>query len=175
MQKVLVDHGLGRRSQRVARTAAIAAATTGLITEAAAYNRLFGFCDWAARPGDLGRGLSPCARAGRSDVEQADTATVYVERCVNGGEKVGAVARSLAIEPTTFSTQIRTARRQGFLTGNPPREQVDGSLTDKGRTVTLVHRRSDKLGDKACERMVSVDATHSRPRHRQRSVELRTS
>ncbi len=34
VQKVLVDHGMGRRAQRVSRTAAIAAATTGLVTEA---------------------------------------------------------------------------------------------------------------------------------------------
>jgi transposase InsO family protein len=53
VQKILVEHGLGRWAQRVARTAAIAAATTGLVTDAAADDRLFGFCHWAARPGDL--------------------------------------------------------------------------------------------------------------------------
>ena len=35
VQKLLVAHGLGRRSQRVGRAAAITAATTGLLTEAA--------------------------------------------------------------------------------------------------------------------------------------------
>jgi transposase InsO family protein len=53
VQKVLVDHGLGRRAQRVARVAAITAATTGLVTEAAADDELFGFCHWAAAPGEL--------------------------------------------------------------------------------------------------------------------------
>lgn len=53
VQKILVDHGLGRRPQRVARAAAIAAVTTGLITEAASDDDLFGFCHWAASPGDL--------------------------------------------------------------------------------------------------------------------------
>lgn len=54
VQKILVDHGLGRRSQRVARAAAIAAATTGLVTEAAAGDvEPFGFCHWAADPGGL--------------------------------------------------------------------------------------------------------------------------
>lgn len=53
VQKLLVDHGLGRRSQRVARAAAITAATTGLVTEAAAEADPYGFCHWAARPGDL--------------------------------------------------------------------------------------------------------------------------
>ncbi len=36
VQKHLVAHGLGKRAQRLARAAAIAAATTGLVTEAAA-------------------------------------------------------------------------------------------------------------------------------------------
>jgi transposase InsO family protein len=53
VQALLVRHGLGRRAQRVARAAAIAAQTTGLVTEAAADDEPFGFCHWAARPGDL--------------------------------------------------------------------------------------------------------------------------
>jgi transposase InsO family protein len=53
VQKHLVDHGLGRRSQRVARAAAVAALTGGLVTEPVAEEMLFGFCHWAARPGDL--------------------------------------------------------------------------------------------------------------------------
>jgi transposase InsO family protein len=53
VQALLVRHGLGRRAQRLARAAAIAAQTTGLVTDAAADDELFGFCHWAARPGDL--------------------------------------------------------------------------------------------------------------------------
>lgn len=53
VQKHLVDHGLGKRSQRLARAAAIAALAGGPITEAAASDELFGFCHFAARPGDL--------------------------------------------------------------------------------------------------------------------------
>jgi transposase InsO family protein len=53
VQDILVRHDLGRRHQRVARAAALAALTTGTITEAAADDRLFGFCHWAAQPGDL--------------------------------------------------------------------------------------------------------------------------
>ena len=37
----------------MARVAAITAATTGLVTEAAADDELFGFCHWAAAPGEL--------------------------------------------------------------------------------------------------------------------------
>lgn len=53
VQNLLVAHGLGRRQQRLARTAAIAAMTTGLITEAALEDEPFGFCHWAPAPGDL--------------------------------------------------------------------------------------------------------------------------
>jgi transposase InsO family protein len=53
VQDLLVRHGLGRRAQRVARAAALTAQTTGLVTEAALDDEPFGFCHWAARPGDL--------------------------------------------------------------------------------------------------------------------------
>jgi transposase len=53
VQEILVRHGLGRRSQRVARMAAITALSGGLVTEAAGDDEPFGFCHWAARPGDL--------------------------------------------------------------------------------------------------------------------------
>lgn len=52
-QKILNDAGLGRRRQRVARAAQIAEATTGLVTEAARADGPFGFCHFAAAPGDL--------------------------------------------------------------------------------------------------------------------------
>lgn len=51
VNKLLGDHGLGRRHQRVARAAAVAA-TAGLMTRPAAKDPI-GFCHWAARPGDL--------------------------------------------------------------------------------------------------------------------------
>jgi transposase InsO family protein len=52
-QKHLVAHGLGRRTQRLARAAAIAAATTGLVTEAARQDEPFGFCLATGGPGEL--------------------------------------------------------------------------------------------------------------------------
>lgn len=51
VNKLLADHGLARRHQRVARAAAVAA-TTGLVTRPALRDPI-GFCHWAARPGDL--------------------------------------------------------------------------------------------------------------------------
>lgn len=52
VQKILVRHRLGRRAQRVAALAQITAATTGLVTAEAKHGP-FGFCHFAARPGDL--------------------------------------------------------------------------------------------------------------------------
>jgi len=53
VQKRLVAHGLGRRSARLARAAAIAALTTGLVTEAARDDEPFGFCLASGGPGEL--------------------------------------------------------------------------------------------------------------------------
>jgi transposase InsO family protein len=52
VQKLLVNHGLGRRSQRIARTAALTALVNGIVTEPVAED-LFGFCHWASQPGEL--------------------------------------------------------------------------------------------------------------------------
>jgi len=53
VQKILVEHGLGKRHQRLARVAAIAALTSGVITDAGRDDEPFGFCHWAAGPGEL--------------------------------------------------------------------------------------------------------------------------
>jgi hypothetical protein len=54
VQRILVDHGLGRSAQRVARAATLAA-LCGLVTEPVTETtpEPFGFCHWAAEPGDL--------------------------------------------------------------------------------------------------------------------------
>jgi transposase InsO family protein len=52
VQKLLVHHGLGRRHQRVARAAALAALVTGLVAEPV-HDEMFGFCHWASQPGEL--------------------------------------------------------------------------------------------------------------------------
>jgi transposase InsO family protein len=53
VQKILVDHGLGQRRQRVARSAAITALTTGLVTEVELELNPIGFCHFSAVPGGL--------------------------------------------------------------------------------------------------------------------------
>ena len=52
MQKILNRHGLGRCRQRVDALARLTAATTGLVVDDARQGP-FGFCHFAARPGDL--------------------------------------------------------------------------------------------------------------------------
>jgi transposase InsO family protein len=52
VQKILVRHCLGRRAQRVRALAQITAADSGLVTDDARSGP-FGFCHFAARPGDL--------------------------------------------------------------------------------------------------------------------------
>lgn len=52
VHKLLADHALSRRSQRVARAAELAAANQGLL-ESRTKASPMGFCHWAARPGDL--------------------------------------------------------------------------------------------------------------------------
>lgn len=52
VQKILNRSGLGRRRQRVSALAQLTAATTGLVTQDALEGP-FGFCHFAARPGDL--------------------------------------------------------------------------------------------------------------------------
>src|SRR5215471_8742910 len=52
VQKLLVHHDLGRRQQRVARAAGLAALVTGLVAEPV-HDEVFGFCHWASQPGEL--------------------------------------------------------------------------------------------------------------------------
>jgi transposase InsO family protein len=52
VQKILHRHHLARRAERIAALAQITAATTGLVTNQAK-DGPFGFCHFAARPGDL--------------------------------------------------------------------------------------------------------------------------
>jgi len=53
VQRHLVAHGLGTRAQRLARAAAITAASTGLVTEAAKKDEPFGFGLASGGPGEL--------------------------------------------------------------------------------------------------------------------------
>jgi transposase InsO family protein len=124
VQKHLVTHGLGRRAQRLARAAAITAATTGLVTEAAGDDGLFGFCHWAARPGDLvaldSFYLGNLKGVGRVyQLTAIDTATRWAAMVVVLGTPNGAVAARF------LDRVVRRWRRLGapvraVLTDNGP-------------------------------------------------------
>jgi len=52
VQKILLRHRLGHRRERIAALAQITACERGLLTDEA-LSGPFGFCHFAARPGDL--------------------------------------------------------------------------------------------------------------------------
>jgi hypothetical protein len=91
VQKLLVRHRLGRRAQRVAALAQLTAATTGILTTAAK-DGPFGFCHFAARPGDLVafhtfyvgklKGIGPVWQ-----LPAVDTATRYAIGALVAGDK----------------------------------------------------------------------------------------
>jgi hypothetical protein len=91
VQKLLRRHRLGRRAQRVAALAQLTAATTGIVTTAAK-DGPFGFCHFAARPGDLvaldafyvgkRKGVGPVWQ-----LTAVDTATRYAIGALVAGDK----------------------------------------------------------------------------------------
>jgi transposase InsO family protein len=91
VQKILRRHRLGRRAQRVAALAQLTAATTGILTTQAK-DGPFGFCHFAARPGDLValdtfyvgklKGIGPVWQ-----LTAVDTATRYAIGALVAGDK----------------------------------------------------------------------------------------
>ena len=125
-QKILNRHGLGRRRQRVTALAQLSAATTGLVTEPALEGP-FGFCHFAANPGDLValdsffigklKGVGPVWQ-----LTAVDTATRWaVVEVFVGPSRAEGAARFL-------DRVIRKLRRLGV--------SVSGVLTDNGAEFT---------------------------------------
>jgi transposase InsO family protein len=91
VQKILRRHRLGRRAQRVAALAQLTATTTGILTTQAK-DGPFGFCHFAARPGDLValdtfyvgklKGIGPVWQ-----LTAVDTATRYAIGTLVAGDK----------------------------------------------------------------------------------------
>lgn len=100
VQELLVRHGLGRRSQRVAR-AALSALVGGPVTDAAANDELFGFCHWAAHPGDL---------------------VALDSLCIDNLKGVGKVYQLTAVDTTTRWALVAIV----FATGHPGQGGDDG-------------------------------------------------
>ena len=122
VQKILNRHQLGRRRQRVAALAQLTAATTGLVTEDALEGP-FGFCHFAARPGDLValdsffigklKGVGPVWQ-----LTAVDTATRWAVVEVFIGPSNAEIAKQF------IGRVIRKLRRLGIT--------VSGVLTDNG-------------------------------------------
>lgn len=131
VHKLLAEHGLARRHQRVARAATVAAAT-GLVTRPALKDPI-GFCHWAARPGELVaidgfyvgnlKGVGPVWQ-----LTAVDTATRLAMVWIIAGAPNGTLA-------TTMVTKVvRWMRRHGHqvravLTDNGPEWRAEGVAT----------------------------------------------
>lgn len=121
-QKILNRCGLGRRRQRVGALAQLTAATTGLATEPALEGP-FGFCHFAANPGDLValdsffigklKGVGPVWQ-----LTAVDTATRWAVVAIFIGPANGSIAARFC------DRVIRKLRRLGV--------RVSGVLTDNG-------------------------------------------
>jgi transposase InsO family protein len=143
VQKVLNRSSLGRRRQRVAALAQLTAATTGLMTEPALEGP-FGFCHFAARPGDLValdsffigklKGVGPVWQ-----LTAVDTATRWAICEVFIGPSTAQTAVGFA------DRVIRKLRRLGV--------KVSGVLTDNGPEFT---------GTKFRDRLAELEITHHR-------------
>jgi transposase InsO family protein len=144
VQKHLVAHGLGRRAQRLARAAAIAAATTGLVTEAAGDDRRFGFCHFAARPGDLvaldNFYIGNLKGVGRVyQLTAVDTATRWAfARLVVG--HVSAKVAAMFLHQLAKETWQAGIVLSGVLTDNGP-EFIGGDFRTAVLELELVHHR----------------------------------
>jgi len=158
VQKVLVEHGLGRRVQRVGRAAAIAAATTGLVTEAGSDDRLFGFCHFAAYPGDLvaldSFYIGNLKGVGKVyQLTAIDTATRWAMVAIIGGTPDGAATARF------IDQVVRRFRRFGIgvravLTDNGPEYKAAGfraRLAAKGIAHHRIPPRSPNH-NAVCER-----------------------
>jgi transposase InsO family protein len=129
--KILAEHQLSRRGQRLARAAAIAAATSGLVTDACRDEPgPSGFCHWAPGPGVLVamdsfyignlKGVGPVYQ-----LTAVDTFTRWASVAIIAGHPTAAVT-------ARFLGQVIAAwRRHGY--------SVQAVVTDNGAEYTGKH------------------------------------
>jgi transposase InsO family protein len=145
VQKHLVANGLGRRSQRLAKAAAIAAATTGLVVpDAARKDEPFGFCLASGGPGELVcldsfyignlKGVGKCYQ-----LTAIDVFTRFAMVAIVLGTPTGAMTARF------IHQALRLYRRHGIkvkavLTDNGP-EYIAGTFVDALATKGLRHVR----------------------------------
>ena len=123
VQQILRRHQLGRRAQRVAALAQLTAATTGILTTPAK-DGPFGFCHFAARPGDLValdtfyvgklKGIGPVWQ-----LTAVDTATRYAIGALVAGDKSARDAAGFIDHVAERLAGIGT-ELTGVLTDNGP-------------------------------------------------------
>ena len=123
VQKILRRHRLGRRAQRVAALAQLTATTTGILTTQAK-DGPFGFCHFAARPGDLValdtfyvgklKGIGPVWQ-----LSAIDTATRYVVAQLVAGDKSARDAAAFVDHVTERLAEIG-AELTAVLSDNGP-------------------------------------------------------
>jgi transposase InsO family protein len=144
VQKILHRHGLGRRHRRVGALAQLTAATSGLVTHDALEGP-FGFCHFAARPGDLValdsffigklKGVGPVWQ-----LTAVDTATRWAVCEVFIGPSNAAIAKQF------LTRVIRKLRRlgvhvTGVLTDNGP-EFIGSTFRDHLEDLKITHHRT---------------------------------
>jgi transposase InsO family protein len=144
VQEILVRHGLGRRAQRVARMATITALSSGLVTEAATDDEPFGFCHWAARPGDLvaldSFYIGNLKGVGKVyQLTAIDTATRWAYVALVLGVPTGKVTARFLAQVVRY-WQRRGVRVQAVLTDNGP-EYIARDFTTALATTNLNHVR----------------------------------
>ena len=143
VQKILNRHHLGRRSQRVAALAQITAAESGLVTDKARSGP-FGFCHFAARPGDLVAldTFYVGKLKGVGSVYQltaVDTATRWAVAALVVGEKSAAEAARFVDHVMSTLAAIGVELRS-VLTDNGP-EFTGRDFTTHMSTLEVTHHR----------------------------------
>jgi transposase InsO family protein len=143
-QKILVDHDLGRRSERVARAAALATLVGGLVTDAARSDELFGFCHFAAQPGDLvaldSFYIGHLKGVGKVyQLTAVDTATRWAVMLLILGPPSGKLAAHFVDYVLRRFAKLRV-RVGAVLTDNGP-EWVSRDFKDHLGELGLTHRR----------------------------------
>jgi transposase InsO family protein len=160
-QKLLNRSGLGRRRQRVAALAQLTAATTGLVTEPALEGP-FGFCHFAANPGDLValdsffigklKGVGPVWQ-----LTAVDTATRWAVCEVFIGPSNAEIALRF-VDRTLRKLRRLGVPVTGVLTDNGP-EFIGTRFTSHLETLGIAHHRTPPRSpnhNAVCERFQST-------------------
>ena len=181
VQDILVRHGLGRRHQRIARAAAIAALCGGLVTEAAVEDSPFGFCHYATDPGQLvaldSFYIGNLKGVGKVyQLTAIDTATRWAFVMIVLGVPTGKITARF-IEQIVRRYRKLGATVRCVLTDNGP-EYIAGTFTDALAAKQLTHQRIPPRSpnyNAVCERFQGTALQECwRPAfHRRRFISIR--